>query len=338
MLRRPPDFAQAAGVAVVHEPAAVVEVAEVASGDGHLEGVEDEVGAEVIGDLPADDRPRVHVEDERHIQPARPRRHVRDVGDPQLVGSLRDEVAVDEVWGPVRAVVGDGRVALLASDHATDAHLGHQPLHGAPGDRVPLAAEFLVDPPGPVAGVVRDPRRADLDLVDLVGDRPSRRRPDLAGIERPLTQADRRAHRRDRPTVPVLIDEPGHHLDRGSASLAKVGRRRLEDLDRALLVGHLLAQLLDLRELLGRRTHLEAPIHACLLHPAPKRLRRTDPQIAGNVRDLAAPVDHLLDRSTPQLVAVLARSAHDSSLLSPDAHAQESALHQTWDGSVVRDR
>jgi len=52
----------------------------------HLERVDDEVGPQVVGELPADDHPGVHVEDERDVQPALPRRDVGDVGEPQLFG------------------------------------------------------------------------------------------------------------------------------------------------------------------------------------------------------------------------------------------------------------
>jgi hypothetical protein len=44
--------------------------------------------------------------------------------------------------------------------------------------------------------------------------------------------------------------------------------------------------------------------------------------------------EHLVDRSATQLVAVLAWSCHNDSLLSP-APAQESALHQTRVGSRI---
>jgi hypothetical protein len=44
-------------------------------------------------------------------------------------------------------------------------------------------------------------------------------------------------------------------------------------LDLALLVGHLLAQLADLGELLGRWALLQAGITAGLLDPVPHRLR-----------------------------------------------------------------
>jgi hypothetical protein len=40
--------------------------------EGHLEGVQGEVGTQVAGRLPADDEARVDVEDERHVDEAGP--------------------------------------------------------------------------------------------------------------------------------------------------------------------------------------------------------------------------------------------------------------------------
>ena len=57
--------------------------------DGHLEGVDDELGAEVVGDRPADDPARVAVEHDRDVEPALPGAHVADVGDPEPVRRRR---------------------------------------------------------------------------------------------------------------------------------------------------------------------------------------------------------------------------------------------------------
>ena len=46
--------------------------------------------------------------------------------------------------------------------------------------------------------------------------------------------------------------------------MREVGGHRLEDLDRSLLVGDLLAQHLDLRQLLSRRAGQQPPIDAGL--------------------------------------------------------------------------
>ena len=74
--------------------------------DGHLQGVQGQVGAHwPVGGLPADDPPRVHVGHESHIDPPGEGAYIGggtsrlrgNVGDPQLIGSKRLEVALDQV-------------------------------------------------------------------------------------------------------------------------------------------------------------------------------------------------------------------------------------------------
>lgn len=56
---------------------------------GHLQRVEDELGAHRLQELPADDLARVDVEDERCVADAVERPAVGEVADPQLVGTAR---------------------------------------------------------------------------------------------------------------------------------------------------------------------------------------------------------------------------------------------------------
>ena len=72
-----------AAVAVVDQAGDVVAGA-LAGPDPHLQGVEGEVGAQRLGQLPADDPAGEHVEDERRVDPAGERADVGDVSDPQL--------------------------------------------------------------------------------------------------------------------------------------------------------------------------------------------------------------------------------------------------------------
>jgi hypothetical protein len=46
------------------------------SRDGHREGVDDQVGLEIVTHRPADDLPRVHIHDHAEEEPALERRHV----------------------------------------------------------------------------------------------------------------------------------------------------------------------------------------------------------------------------------------------------------------------
>ena len=63
----------------------------------HVERVEDELGAEVCRHRPADDAPTPGIEHDGEVEEARPRRDVRDVGDPERSGAGGDEVALDEI-------------------------------------------------------------------------------------------------------------------------------------------------------------------------------------------------------------------------------------------------
>ena len=52
-----------------------------------LQSGQDELGAQMRLDRPADDLARPHIEYDRQIQKARPGRNVSDIGNPQLVGA-----------------------------------------------------------------------------------------------------------------------------------------------------------------------------------------------------------------------------------------------------------
>ena len=69
---------------------------------GLLERIEREVAPKRTRHPPADDGAGEHVDDESHVRKAHPGRHVRDVGDPKLIRSRRDERALDEVRGASR--------------------------------------------------------------------------------------------------------------------------------------------------------------------------------------------------------------------------------------------
>jgi hypothetical protein len=108
-----------------------------------------------------------------------------------------------------------------------------------------------------------------------------------------------------------------------------IGGRRLEDLDRALLVGHLLAQRLDLGQLLTRRTGLQTTIDLGLADPTTQRRRRRDPQLLRDLRDLAAPLREPRRSLDDERIGVLPGTTHDTQSPSPGPKATERALHQT---------
>ena len=84
------------------------------------------------GELPADDAARVGVDDEREEHQALPAAQVGQVGDPQPIGRLDREVALDEVGAAVRARVGAGGPPRLPAALGPDDPVGaHEALHAA---------------------------------------------------------------------------------------------------------------------------------------------------------------------------------------------------------------
>jgi hypothetical protein len=96
--------------------------------DRHLQRLDDELGAHVVSELPADDRAREQVLDGGEVAAALPRLEVRDVGAPQHVGRRRPEAALDEVVGDTDARNADRRSAAPAADQPRDPGLAHQSL------------------------------------------------------------------------------------------------------------------------------------------------------------------------------------------------------------------
>ena len=64
---------------------------------GLLQRIEHEVGVHRTTDPPADDAPGKHIDHEGHIQPALPGRDVGEVRDPELVGPIGLELALDPI-------------------------------------------------------------------------------------------------------------------------------------------------------------------------------------------------------------------------------------------------
>ena len=125
----------------------------------HVERCNDEVSGHGPTRLPPHDPAGVDVNDEGDVDDTTPGGAVGEVGDPQLVGTRRSEVALHEVRrAPVRGV-GVGGEALLGPAGTTNAQLAHNAsdlfaahgLAGALRGRPELALA--------VHGVVRHPDR-----------------------------------------------------------------------------------------------------------------------------------------------------------------------------------
>ena len=127
VLRRLVEPALAALVGVVDHPPRP------ALGHGHLQGVEDELGAEMRRHGPADDPATPGVQHDGQVEEAGPGGDLGDVGDPELIRPFRHEGALHQV----RSGSGGG-IAPGGPDMSPPAHPRQRgPAHEA---RDPLAA------------------------------------------------------------------------------------------------------------------------------------------------------------------------------------------------------
>jgi hypothetical protein len=129
----------------------------------HPQRVEHEIGPHVRRELPADDHPRVDVDDEREEHAPLPRPQIREIADPQSVRCRRGEITLDEI----RALLSDricdrGPPRLPAPLRAPDPRRSHQPRDAVTADLLAVAQQRGVHPPHPIALVVLGEDLADL--------------------------------------------------------------------------------------------------------------------------------------------------------------------------------
>ena len=109
--------------------------------DGHLKGVQGQVGVQAGGGLPAHDSPREDIGDEGDVDPPGERTHVGggtsrlrgNVGDPQLVRPERAEMPFDEVGRALLSRCAARGARGLGAADAVQAQVAHEAFDGAPG-------------------------------------------------------------------------------------------------------------------------------------------------------------------------------------------------------------
>ena len=107
---------------------------------GHVQRPDRQVALHPIADGPADDAPRMQIEDDSQIQPAFPGPGIADVTGPFLVSAISSEVPVQQVRRDIETVIAVGRgLELLVSLHL-NAILLHQATNAAMPD---IKTEFL---------------------------------------------------------------------------------------------------------------------------------------------------------------------------------------------------
>ena len=96
-----------------------------------------------------------HVEDERDVDGARPRRHIRDVGYPQGIRRRAVNLRSTRSGGRATAVGSPNSGAVpLPAHRPGQAEVAHQPLHRAPGHRHALTVQRQPHLAGTVDAVV----------------------------------------------------------------------------------------------------------------------------------------------------------------------------------------
>ena len=113
----------------------------------HLDGVDDELGTDVIGDRPAHDPTAERVEDHGEVDLAGPGRVFGDVHDPEPVWLGRVEGPAHQIGRRLDVGVASGATGPSAPVDASDAGLAHQALDPfAAASGIETQAELGVDP------------------------------------------------------------------------------------------------------------------------------------------------------------------------------------------------
>jgi hypothetical protein len=163
VLRRPLEFTLRAVVRVCDHGLIFVFLP---PSERHLERVADQGLPHVTRQLPADDPPCVNVKNDGEVAPPFPGVDVREVGQPQLVGPIRAEVALHQILGRNRRETRDRRAARRPFAHAFDAIPPHQAFHRAAGNADLLALELL-----PCLQLPVDLERLGMNTMDLAEDK-----------------------------------------------------------------------------------------------------------------------------------------------------------------------
>ncbi len=97
----------------------------------HVDRVDDQFNAHVRRHRRADDATAEHIEDDREEQEARRRRHVGDIGDPELVGRSGSELAVHQIGSRARVLVAYRCRERLTAAGALEVALANQTCNAA---------------------------------------------------------------------------------------------------------------------------------------------------------------------------------------------------------------
>src|SRR6266700_6752720 len=132
--------------------------------DRHPQGCQRQVSSQMIRHRPADDPSGVEVQDRGQIEPALISLDVGDVGQPNTVWRVGDEVAVKQVWSDREVVPTVGGPHLARPRHdGPDAVMAHQSLDSAPACPTALSLQFFMDTGAAITSAV-----VAMDALDVL--------------------------------------------------------------------------------------------------------------------------------------------------------------------------
>jgi hypothetical protein len=204
VLRRPVESALAAVIGVVHQARRGVALA-----DGHVQGVQDQFGAQMVGHRPAHDPAGEAVQHHRQVQPALVGALLGDVGHPQPVRPWRREVPLHQVRRWCSGRVAACRPVPSTAVDALQAVVTHQP-----GDPFAADVDIQAQPElGVYAWRAIGAPAAGMDLADLFAEigvlqRPLRRRARRPGVVAGACHTQHAAQSGDLVVCFLRVDQP----------------------------------------------------------------------------------------------------------------------------------
>ena len=172
---------------------------------------------------PADDPPRVGVDDEGDIDEAGPGRDIRKVGQPQAVRRASVELPVHMIQRTEGCLVADRCPQRLATDRPPNAHVPHQPGDRTARDGEAFPPQLPPDFAHAIDAEVLLEHAPDLDLQIRVAADPVGQpggisaAGDMGMIGRRGDRQDP-ADRLDPVGLTMIVDEGDHGLNRRSSS------------------------------------------------------------------------------------------------------------------------
>ena len=186
--------------------------------DGHVQRGSDQRRPQMRRHGPADNLAAPSIENDSEVEKAGPRRHVRDVGDPEDVRLVGDELAIDKVGSRSSGSVAPRSHGRLPSGHASQRRCSHQACHSIPADSGSFLVKLRMNPRCPIGLPGTSMNRFDPLLKLFVLSCPRRHPPPAPRVVPAGGDFQHAAHRADRENGLVLSHEREDPFDFFSVS------------------------------------------------------------------------------------------------------------------------